>query len=271
VTLNAVLARTCCLMAAHLLVVAAAPAFAQSIEQVDAIVRQGIRQGIYPGAVVVIGRRDSVLYARGYGHFTWSPKSLVPTPDSTLWDIASITKVMGTTSAAMRLADVNRLSLDAPVHRYLPRFAGGAKSRVTVRMLLDHTSGLRAYVPFFKLAKTRDAAVSLLYAEQLVREPGEKAVYSDLNAILLGLLLENLSGLPLDRLVAREVFEPLGLSASAYHLSAAARRKTVPTAVWRGHPVEGPPVMPGSLPPEWIWRAMRRPGCETALGRGDPG
>ena len=236
---NAGPARARWLIAAQLLVMASAPAYAQSIEQVDAIVRQGIRQGIYPGAVVVIGRRDSVLYARGYGHFTWSPKSSVPTPDSTLWDIASITKVMGTTSAAMRLADVNRLSLDAPVHRYLPRFAGGAKNRVTVRMLLDHTSGLRAYVPFFKLAKTRDAAVSLLYAEQLVREPGEKAVYSDLNAILLGLLLENLSGLPLDKLVAREVFEPLGLSASAYHLSAGARRKTVPTAVWRGHPVQG--------------------------------
>jgi CubicO group peptidase (beta-lactamase class C family) len=238
VTLNSASA-TPCLFAAQLLFMAVAPVYAQSIEQVDAIVRQGIRQGIYPGAVVVIGRRDSVLYARGYGHFTWSSKSSIPTPDSTLWDIASITKVMGTTSAAMRLVDAKRLNLDAPVYQYLPRFAGGAKNRVTVRMLLDHTSGLRAYVPFFKLAKTRDAAVSLLYAEQLVREPGVKAVYSDLNAILLGLLLENLSGLPLQRLVAREVFEPLDLSATSYHLSAAARRQTVPTAVWRGHPVQG--------------------------------
>ena len=215
------------LIAALLLMTAGAPAYAQSIEQVDAIVRQGIRQGIYPGAVVVIGRRDSVLYARGYGHFTWNPRSSVPNPDSTLWDIASITKVMGTTSAAMRLVDSRRLSLDAPVHNYLPRFVGGAKNRVSVRMLLDHTSGLRAYVPFFKLAKTRDAAISLLYAEQLVREPGEKAVYSDLNAILLGLLLESVSGLPLERLVAREVFDPLGLSASSYRLNAAARRQTV--------------------------------------------
>jgi CubicO group peptidase (beta-lactamase class C family) len=119
-------ARARWLITAQLLMMGSAPAYAQSVEEVDAIVRQGIRKGIYPGAVVVIGRRDSVLYARGYGHFTWSPKSSVPTPDSTLWDIASITKVMGTTSAAMRLVDVNRLSLDAPVHRYLPRFAGGA-------------------------------------------------------------------------------------------------------------------------------------------------
>jgi CubicO group peptidase (beta-lactamase class C family) len=226
------------MVAAQLLLVAV-PAYAQSIDEVDAIVRQGIRQGIYPGAVVVIGRRDSVLYARGYGHFTWSPKSAVPSPDSTLWDIASITKVMGTTSAAMRLVDVNRLSLDAPVRQYLPPFAGGAKNRVTVRMLLDHTSGLRAYVPFFKQAKTREAAISLLYAEPLVREPGEKPVYSDLNAIVLGLLLENLTGLSLDQLVAREVFEPLGLSGTSYHVGVKARRKTVPTAVWRGHPIQG--------------------------------
>ena len=74
-------------------------------------------RGCIPGAVVVIGRKDSVLYARGYGHFTWSPSSPVPTPDSTLWDIASITKVMGTTSAAMRLVDARRLSLDAPVRQ----------------------------------------------------------------------------------------------------------------------------------------------------------
>jgi CubicO group peptidase (beta-lactamase class C family) len=180
-----------------------------------------------------------VLYARGYGHFTWSPTSPVPSPDSTLWDIASITKVMGTTSAAMRLVDRNLLRLDAPVSRYLPRFAGGSRNRVTVRMLLDHTSGLRAYVPFFKQTKNRDAAISLLYSEQLVREPGERPVYSDLNAILLGLVLEAVSGMPLERLVAMEVFQPLELHGTAYHLSPAARRKAVPTALWRGQPIQG--------------------------------
>lgn len=225
--------------AAHLLVFGATPMQAQSIAEVDAIVRRGIEQGIYPGAVVVIGRRDSVLYARGYGHFTWSPASSVPSPDSTYWDIASITKVMGTTSAAMRLVDAGRLKLDAPVRQYLPRFGAGAKDRVTVRMLLDHTSGLRAYVPFFKQAATRAAATSLLYSEPLVRNPGEKAVYSDLNAILLGLLLESVSGMRLEHLVAREVFEPLELSGTTYRLTNQARRRTVPTALWRGHPVQG--------------------------------
>jgi CubicO group peptidase (beta-lactamase class C family) len=224
---------------AHVLGLTALPLQAQSVAEVDAIVRRGIRQGIYPGAVVVIGRSDSVLYARGYGHFTWNPASSVPSPDSTFWDIASITKVMGTTSAAMRLVDAGRLKLDSPVRYYLPRFAGGAKDRVTVRMLLDHTSGLRAYVPFFKQAKTREAAITLLYSEQLVRQPGQKPVYSDLNAILLGLLLEAVSGMPLEDFVAREVFQPLGLSGTKYRLTAQARRRTVPTALWRGHPVQG--------------------------------
>ncbi len=215
------------------------PLRAQSLTEVDAIVRQGIRQGVYPGAVVVIGRKDSVLYARGYGHFTWSPSSPVPTPDSTLWDIASITKVMGTTSAAMRLVDARRLSLDAPVRQYLPRFSGGPKDRVTVRMLLDHTSGLRSYVPFFKQARTRDGAKTLLYAEPLVRQPGNSAVYSDLNAILMGLVLESVSGLPLDSLVTREVFGPLELHGTTFRPPASVRRRTVPTALWRGQPVQG--------------------------------
>ncbi len=222
-----------------LMMVSAAPLPAQTVAEVDAIVRRGIRQGIYPGAVVVIGRRDSVLYSRGYGHFTWNPSSSVPSPDSTFWDIASITKVMGTTSAAMRLVDAGRLVLDAPVRQYLPQFGGGPKNRVTVRMLLDHTSGLRAYVPFFKQARTREAAISLLYSEPLVRPPGEKPVYSDLNAILLGLLLEAVSGMSLDRFVAREVFEPLELFSTTYRPTAQARRRTVPTAVWRGQPVQG--------------------------------
>jgi CubicO group peptidase (beta-lactamase class C family) len=226
-------------MGASTLLLAATAAKPQSYAEVDAAVRQGIRQGIYPAAVVVIGRRDSVLYARGYGHFTWRASSPVPSPDSTVWDIASITKVVGTASAAMRLFDAGRLSLDAPVRSYLPRFAGGSKDRVTVRMLLDHTSGLRSYAPLFKQARSRDAAIDLLYLEELVRTPGETPVYGDLNAILLGLVVESVSGMPIDEFVAREVFDPLGMEQSSYRLSPSAKRRTVPTALWRGHPVQG--------------------------------
>jgi CubicO group peptidase (beta-lactamase class C family) len=217
----------------------ALPAWPQSFAEVDGLVAQGINRGLYPGAVVVIGRRDSLLYARGYGHFTWQPGSPVPNPDSTFWDIASITKVVGTASAVMRLVDAGRLDLDAPVRRYLPRFAGGLKDQVTVRMLLDHTSGLRSYAPLFKHARSRESAVELLYTERPNRRPGDLAVYSDLNAMFLGLVVESVSKLPLDRFVTREVFEPLGLEHTTYRPGPAIRRQTMPTALWRGHPVQG--------------------------------
>ena len=218
----------------------ATPATGQSFAEVDAAVREGISKGIYPGAVIVIGRRDSLLYARGYGHFTWSPSSPVPRPDSTIWDIASITKIVSTTSAAMRLVDRGKLDLDAPVRRYLPRFSGGLKNQVTVRMLLDHTSGLKSYVPFYVKARgSRARSIDLLYAQPLLRAPGDSAEYSDLNALFLGLVLEKVSGEPLDQLAMREVFRPLGLTQTMYRPRASLKPRIVPSGIWRGHPVPG--------------------------------
>jgi CubicO group peptidase (beta-lactamase class C family) len=219
---------------------AATPTHGQSFASIDAAVRDGIQKGIYPGAVVIIGRRDSLLYARGYGHFTWSPSSPVPQPDSTLWDIASITKVVSTAATALRLVDQGKLDLEAPVRRYLPRFSGGPKNQVTVRMLLDHTSGFKSYVPFYLKARgSRARAVDLLYAQPLVRVPGDSAEYSDLNALFLGLVLEKVSGLPLDQLARREVFGPLGLTQTMYRPPASLKRRIAPSGMWRGHPVPG--------------------------------
>jgi CubicO group peptidase (beta-lactamase class C family) len=216
------------------------PGRAQSFTEIDAAVREGIQRGIYPGAVVVIGRRDSLLYARGYGHFTWSGSSPVPSPDSTLWDVASITKVVSTTSIAMRLVDRGKLNLDAPVRHYLPRFSGGHKNDVTVRMLLDHTSGLKSYVPFYLKARgSRTRAVDLLYAQPLVRTPGDSVEYSDLNALLLGLMEEKIAGLPLDQLAKREVFEPLGLTQTMYRPPTRLKPRIAPSGIWRGQPVPG--------------------------------
>ena len=219
---------------------AATPAHGQSFDAIDAAVRDGIQKGIYPGAVVIIGRRDSLLYSRGYGHFTWSPSSPVPRPDSTLWDIASITKIVSTTSVALRLVDQGKLDLEAPVRHYLPRFSGGPKNQVTVRMLLDHTSGLKSYVPFYvKARRSRARAVDLLYAQPLVRVPGDSAEYSDLNALFLGLVLEKVSGVPLDRLAKREVFGPLGMTQTMYRPPASLKRRIAPSGMWRGRPVPG--------------------------------
>ena len=199
----------------------------------------GIKRGIYPGAVVVVGRRGSVLYSQGYGHQTWDPKSPVPTPDSTIWDLASLTKVTATTPSVMRLVEQGRVDLDRPVATYLPRFTGGRKGEVTVRMLLDHTSGLRSYVQFFRLAPTRDSAIALLYAEPLRRPPGKSAEYSDLNFLLLGLLVERVAGEPLDRFATREVFIRPECCARCLLLPRSLYESVVPTGVWHGHPSRG--------------------------------
>ena len=206
---------------------------------VDQVVESGIQRGIYPAAVLVIGRRDTVLYARGYGHLTWQPSSPVPRPDSTLWDLASLTKVVATTPAIMRLVEQHKVDLDHPVAGYLPRFTGGKKGQVTVRMLLDHTSGLPSYVEFFKLAATRDSALTLLYGTPLRRSPGASAEYSDLNFMLLGLIVAQVSGQPLDRFAGAEVFIPLGATNTMFDPPKAIHDRTVPTGQWHGHPSRG--------------------------------
>ena len=216
------------------------PASGQSFAEVDGAVRDGIRRGLYPGAVVIIGRRDSVLYTRGYGHYTWNPSSRVPDADSALWDIASITKVVATAATALRLVDQGRLDLHSPVRRYLPRFSGGLKNQVTVRMLLDHTSGLKSYVPIYQKARrSRTRATDLLYAQPLMRAPGDSAEYSDLNALFLGLVIEKVTGLPLDKAAAKEVFTPLAMTQTLYRPPTRLRRRIVPSGMWQGKPVPG--------------------------------
>lgn len=212
---------------------------AQGYPSLDSIVRGGIRRGIYPGAIVVVGQANRIVFSRGYGHYIWDAGSPTPDPAETLWDLASLTKVVASASSAMVLVDRGELVLDAPVAEYLPRFVGEGKERVTVRQLLNHTSGLRSYAQLFKQADSREAAIDLLYQEPLRRAPGVKPVYSDLNAMLLGLVVEAVSGESLDQFAIREVFHPLGMDHTFFVLARADRSSAVPTGRWRGHPVGG--------------------------------
>ena len=214
------------------------PAAAQQWASVDQAVLQGIQKRTYPGAVVVVGRSDTVLYARGYGHTAWSSRSGRPEPASTLWDLASLTKVVATASSAMILVDQGDLDLDSPVDRYLPEFVGPGKDMVTVRMLLDHTSGLRPWAPLYRQAD-RDAALAVLFGEPLQRAPGQSARYSDLNAILLGLVVERAGGEPLDVLSAQRVFGPLGMTSTHFKVSPSDRPQTAPSRLAGRTPVAG--------------------------------
>lgn len=221
------------------LLLAGPRAAAQSFAAADAAVAAGIRAGVYPGAVLLVGSHDRVLHARGFGRLTWSARAPAASPDSTVWDLASLTKVVATMPAVMRLVDRGQVDLDAPVVRYLPRFTGPGKDRVTVRMLLDHTSGEPAWLPFSTLAPDRASAIAILYATPLTRPPGAAPVYSDLNAMLLGLLVERVSGTSLAAFAEREVFAPLAMHDTHFRLPVSGRRRAAPAGRFRGRPVAG--------------------------------
>jgi len=211
----------------------------QNPAAVDRAVQAGITDGIYPGAVAIVGTSDRILVARGYGHFTWNAKSPVPDPDSTIFDLASLSKVVATTSAIMLLADRGVLALQHPVQRYLPDFAGEGKEQVTVRLLLEHRSGLRAGLRLDTLTRDAAQARALVLAEPLRYPPGERVIYSDLNAMLLGWIVEAVAGEPLDAFVAREVFAPLRMTDTRYRPPKALADRIMPVGLWRGHAVAG--------------------------------
>lgn len=213
---------------------------APDFKAVDAAVRRGISRGVYPGAVLVVGRSDTLLHAERYGRLTWDVRSARPRSDSTLWDLASLTKVV-TAGAAMRLIDKGLLNLDAPVSTYVAEFHGGMRDQVTVRMLLNHTSGLRPYIPFWRTASSRDEALTQLFADPLRRPPGTASEYSDLNAILMGLVLERASGVSLDSLLRREVLDPLAMHQTWFRPEASLWQRAAPSFKENDVPVFGVP------------------------------
>src|SRR4029077_8460597 len=131
----------------------------------------------FPGAVVAVGYRDSVVLLAAVGHYGANDQRPVTT--ETIYDLASLTKVIGLTTAAMILIDQRKLDLDAPVQRYVPAFQGANKVRVTIRHLLTHSSGMPAWRPLYAEAKTRDEALALVDTTALLRQPGDTFIYSD--------------------------------------------------------------------------------------------
>ena len=220
---------------------AANPSVAASFDAAtfDPIVLGGVRRGAYPGAALVVGRSDTILFAKGYGRLTWSPESAPVRPDSTLYDVASLTKVLVTTTALMILLDRGEVALDAPVARYVPEFAGPGTGAVTVRHLLTHTSGLRATLPLHRDTRDSAAALAMLLAATPVSRPGTRVVYSDVNAMLLGEIVRRVAGEALDRFAAREIFAPLGLHQAVFRPPRRLHARIAPTGLWRGHPVAG--------------------------------
>jgi CubicO group peptidase (beta-lactamase class C family) len=182
---------------------------AARLARVDSIMNAALSDGAAPGAALVIGRRGQVVRLRGYGRTDWTPGAPLVT-DSTLYDLASLTKAMGTATVAMQLVRENRLRLDAPLFLYLRDWPdAGAHAQITIRHLLAHTSGLPAGFDVWRTPGTRSDRIASLARLPMRTRPGAERNYSDVGMILLGAVLEEVTGSRLDDLLHVRVFGPL--------------------------------------------------------------
>ena len=208
-------------------------------DTVRAVLDRALADSAFPGAFAIVGRSNGVLAEYGVGSLDVTPSAR---PDEhTLWDMASLTKVVAMTSALMQLVDQGKVDLDAPVSRYVSEFTGPTKERVTVRHLLTHSSGLPAWRPLYKETYTPEEARALAIATPLDTLPGIRMVYSDLGAIILGQLVERVTGEKLDDYVVRHVFGPLGMTSTRYRPTAELLSRIAPSEFdpWRQRKLRG--------------------------------
>jgi CubicO group peptidase (beta-lactamase class C family) len=211
------------------------------LDAINRVIARGIKAGGFPGASVVIGRKGALVWEHGFGRLSWETSSDHVSADSTIYDLASLSKVVGTTTAIMILYDEGRVSLDAPVVSYLPGFTGGYKDSVTVRQLLEHRSGLPAGRDLWRLTHDPDQAKQYILETQLECRPGDCYIYSDLGADLLGMIVESVTGETLDVFLQERVFGPLGMTDTYYRPDAALKWRIAPTELNppRGYPLQG--------------------------------
>ncbi|MEO0559493.1 MAG: glycoside hydrolase family 3 N-terminal domain-containing protein, partial [Bacteroidota bacterium] len=182
-------------------------------QRVDAVMRQAVADRVFPGAAVAIGRAGVVTQLQGYGSLSYGGSAVTP---DTPYDLASVTKVVGTTLAMMQLVEQNRVDLDAPVRTYVPSFRPLGGERITVRQLLSHTAGQRPWFPFYARGiLDRQDVFRFIHSDTLRYRPGSRSVYSDFDMIVLGEVIEAVTGQTYERHVTESILEPLGLAATS--------------------------------------------------------
>jgi len=201
---------------------------------IDDVVLSGIRAGGFPGAAVIVARHGGIVWERGYGTLDWQSGVAVDA-ERTMYDLASLTKVVATTAAAMVLVDHRKLRLDERVRHYLPTFSGGPKDEVTIRDLLMHRSGLPAGRDLPKSGRPESGRKAVL-ATSLVHAPGSEYEYSDIGLDVMGFVIERITLRPLDQFVRRAVYAPLGMRSTTFRPAPSLRGRIAPTeaAVARG-------------------------------------
>lgn len=222
-------------LAAGLVLAAFSPALAApsgalpetTLRKIAERVRQEVALGSIPGAVVLIGGREEILLRQAFGRRALAPKP-EPMTEETVFDLASLTKVVCTAPAVMQLAEKGKLELDAPAARYWQAFGSHGKYRITVRQLLTHYSGLRASLPPGGWSGY-GTALRKVAVERPLATPGAEYLYSDINFIVLGELVRRVSGFPLDRYCTRHLFRPLGMTHTMFRPGRAHWARIAPT------------------------------------------
>jgi CubicO group peptidase (beta-lactamase class C family) len=198
------------------------------------ILQEAIDQRAFPGSAVAVTHHGRLVALKALGRFTYEPNSPPVTP-ATLFDLASLTKVVATTAMAIVLYERGLLDLDTPVAAITPEFTLAAEKdsqrrNVTLRMLLAHSSGLPAYEKLFLKSHTRDELLQAAFATPLASDPSTRTEYSDIGFIILGTVLERLADEPLDRFCQREIFSALGMTNTTFNPPLKIRAEIPPTA-----------------------------------------
>lgn len=186
----------------------------ERVAAVDQAIEAAISARKLPGAVYHL-ERGAARYQRGYGKLSYEEGAATVTP-GTVFDVASLSKVLVTAPAVLMLVEEGRIDLEAPLTRYFAQCTGGGKEAITVRQLLTHTSGLASGLPAKPAWQGKSAALALACAQEVTHPPGSFFRYSDINYILLGLLVERTAGMPLDRFAQQRIFAPLGMRHTGY-------------------------------------------------------
>lgn len=205
----------CFALFSWLVVASATSPAADGLASLDAILEDAIARDEIPGAVLLVWHNDRIVHRKAYGARALMPAHEPMTVD-TIFDLASLTKVVATAPAIMKLVERGQLRLNDPVVRYLPEFTGGGKDQVTVRMLLVHHSGLRPIPALPESWSGTSDVLTAIYRDELVAPPGARFIYSDTGYIVLGELVRRVSGLSLDEFFAREIAQPLGMQQTRF-------------------------------------------------------
>jgi CubicO group peptidase (beta-lactamase class C family) len=210
----------------------------ERLSKLDLVLADAIVRGDMPGAVLLVGRQGKVVYRKGFGARATEPHFEAMTLD-TVFDMASLTKVMATASAAMMLVEDGRISFTDPVSRYLPGFAQNQKADITIQHLLTHFSGLRPGLSLQDPWAGCDAGLGRAFQEKPVASPGERFIYSDINYIVLAELIRSVSGKTLEEFTQERIFDPLGMADTTFSPKGELLCRVAPTESREGKLLRG--------------------------------